>query len=720
MKEVIENKNKLYLFAAVLFLITSIICRMLPLDVSNIVMHILFPIYFFVLILFFTKEGKTNWRIPVVLTMIYLLIGYTCMKENISAFKLVIAYIAGLIPVLFFRIKNRNKRNNVQERLDLSVEQRRIISYILPAVVMIVLELYYTICTFNTVSINIDPKAMVIGLILTYSIYFLLLAIIRRTSVALKSFGVIFLTVFIINQLRIFYTGDTVQITDILFLQNTGEIAGLAEVTIPSAIRYIFFPTVLAVIMLLFFFSIAKRANIRITDKKEIIAKAVVPILILTIMLAPIKCLNKFMINHVFNIHDGKVPEITASNTRYYKRYGVLPGLYGKFIEVRRYEPDNYNEEELKDMLSKAEDNNTSWKKPNIIVVFSESFWDSTKIGNIKFDKDITPNFNRIRKEQKAIEMISPAYGGISSNVEFEILTGGSLNYFSKGYTPYMQLFKKGVSDNNPSIINELNKNGYKTKILNSSSAIMFNCDYIYDIYGVKERNHLYDDLGGKYVTDEYLTDQMIEYFENKDKDEKVFFFTITMGGHMPYYESKYDNYDINIVESPYDDGVNGVVHSFAQGIYMADKQLGRLYDFIQSIDEETIIVFFGDHLPHLPTPDGKDAMFTTGFLKEDYDLQSAYNQYNTTALIMSNYDVEFDDTNYLSPDLLMTYVLQNMDIELSPFYKWLYTTKDVLPSSNFVVSQDSKGDKYFTLKLEGDMKKMYELREKVQYMLFK
>ena len=67
-----------------------------------------------------------------------------------------------------------------------------------------------------------------------------------------------------------------------------------------------------------------------------------------------------------------------------------------------------------------------------------------------------------------------------------------------------------------------------------------------------------------------------------------------------------------------------------------------------------------------------------------------------------------------------MTYVLYNMDLELSPFYKWLYSTKEVLPSSNFVVSQDNDGKLYFTLDLKDKMKEMYELREKVQYMLFK
>ena len=146
----------------------------------------------------------------------------------------------------------------------------------------------------------------------------------------------------------------------------------------------------------------------------------------------------------------------------------------------------------------------------------------------------------------------------------------------------------------------------------------------------------------------------------------------------------------------------------------------GRLYEYINTLDEDTIIVFFGDHLPHLSTPDGKDALFKTNYLQDDYNLESVYKQYNTTALILSNYDIDLNDTKYLSPDLLLTYVINNMDIEVSPFYRWLYSTKDVLPSSNYVVSQDNDGKVYYTLGLEGQMKEMYELRKKVQYMLFK
>ena len=56
------------------------------------------------------------------------------------------------------------------------------------------------------------------------------------------------------------------------------------------------------------------------------------------------------------------------------------------------------------------------------------------------------------------------------------------------------------------------------------------------------------------------------------------------------------------------------------------------------------------------------------------------------------------------------------MNIELSNYYKWLYTTNEILPASNSIVSSDSSGNLYWTAKLDGKMKEMYDLQEKMQY----
>ena len=723
MKEVFNDKKKLYALAIAIFLITSIIIKIVPNNIGNILSYIIFPIYFFVLTFLKYKYSQIDWNMPIILTIIYLFIGYILNTNIINTIMIIISYLSSFLLLVILKIKYKinNKKLKVEKHKERTEENKVKISFLLPLLSIIVLEFYYSICTFDIARIPITFLPLILGIILVYSIYMLFLAIFRRTDRALIAFTLLFLVIYIINEGRIYYTSDTVLISDLLFLQNMGEIGAFADVTFINCIHFILFPTILTIIVLCYVVKAGINNNIKITNYKKMFINLGISVAVLLLLFIPITPLDKFLVTRAYNIYDGKDLAITASNTRYFYRYGVLPGLYGKYIEEQRFTPDNYDEEILTKMLDDSIKVEGKWKKPNIIVIFSESFWDISRLDTIKFDNEITPNFNKL-KENNSVQMISPAYGGMSSNVEFEVLTGGSLNYFSKGYTPYMQFFKKGVSENNPSIIKELNNNGYKTKILNSASATMFNCDGIYDIYGVDERNHLFDeiDLNGQYVTDEYLTDRIIEYFDNKDKDEKVFFFTITMGGHMPYYEGRYAKYDVNILESPYEPDVNEVIHSYAEGIYLADKELGRLYEYINTLDEDTIIVFFGDHLPHLSTPDGKDALFKTNYLQDDYNLESVYKQYNTTALILSNYDIDLNDTKYLSPDLLLTYVINNMDIEVSPFYRWLYSTKDVLPSSNYVVSQDNDGKVYYTLGLEGQMKEMYELRKKVQYMLFK
>ena len=736
MKEIFDNKKKLLLFATLLFFFTGVVINLLPTNVKSITSGLIFALYFLVLSFIYGKEKESNLELPTILMIIYMITGYITIFNIMSGKKIIFAFVLGATGSLLAYLQKRSKsitkkiakentsikekvKNNFNDKIDIPTS-KKITTYILPIIFITILEISYRICTFGTGNLLIGIKSVFITIVLTYTIYIFLLSLLRHTHRANTLFSVIFLIIYVINQMRIYYTSDTLLITDVLFLENTGEIASFMDVTLVNSILYVLAPTAIMVILFTYLLVKDKKNDIHYSKIKENILMFIPSLLILLILFIPYENKDKLLLDIFYNKKDNTDYTITASNTIYYKKYGVLSGMYGKFIEVQRLTPNNYNEEELKKELASAKEVKGNLDTPNVIVVFSESFWDVQNIKEIEFDKDVTPNFHKLSKSEKMVNMISPSYGGISANVEFEILTGGSLNYFSKGYTPYMQLFSNPKTI--PSVIEEFRNNGYKTKILNSSSKVMFNCDKIYDYYKVDERNHLYDeiDLGGKYVTDAYLTDKMIEYFDNKDKEEKTFFFTITMGGHMPYYEERYDNYDIDIVKSPYNKEINGTIKSYAEGIYMADKELGRLYDYIQTLDEKTIIVFFGDHLPHLQTPSGKDALFEIGYLNYDYTLESVYRQFNTRALIASNYDMELDETKYLSPDLLLPYIMNNMNLELSSFYKWLYQTKDVLPSSNYVVSQDKNGKIYYTLALENEMKEIYDKREKVQYMLFR
>lgn len=722
MKKIFANKYVVCLISFFLFLVTALIINLFPINVIKILLATIFPIYFFIITFIYSKYNGICWDIPVLLMIIYMIVSYFALFNFISGILIVESVIFGFLSNLLLKFIDRKTKNETLNGESFFISRLSyLFNFIFPFFVAISLEIYYKICTFGTPNLKIKLGALVIAVIVIYSFYLLLLSILRNTFRANLVFSVIFTVLFVANQMRIFYTSDTLLLTDFLFLQTTGELAGMIDVTFVNAVVYVLSPTVIVIILFAYLLKICKKNNILLRNTKLNISLFALSIISLLVLLLPIKQLDMFILNKIYDYNKVSDYVISVSNTRYYYKYGVIGGMYGKLLETRRYEPDGYDEEGLKYTINNVEGIKGTWGKPNIIMVFSESFWDVTQLEGIKFDKDIIENFHKLQSRGKLVQMISPSYGGVSANVEFEILTGGSLNYFSKGYIPYMQLYNKKLSNNTPSIIKELKNNGYKNVILNSSSGSMFNCDEVYDFYGVDERMHLYDELDlNHYVSDGYLTDEVIKYFDNKEKNQKTFYFVITMGGHMPYYEERYDNYDFDIVESSYNDEINGTIKSYAEGIYKADIELGRLYEYINTLDEDTLLVFFGDHLPHLQTKKGKDALFEIGYLNNNYDLKSVYRQFNTQALILSNYDVKFDDINYLSPDLLFTYIINNMDVELSSYYKWLYTTIPLLPSSNYVLSVDKFGNLYYTLGLENEMKNTYELRKKVQYMLFR
>jgi hypothetical protein len=89
-----------------------------------------------------------------------------------------------------------------------------------------------------------------------------------------------------------------------------------------------------------------------------------------------------------------------------------------------------------------------------------------------------------------------------------------------------------------------------------------------------------------------------------------------------------------------------------------------------------------------------------------------------TEALILSNYEIEKEEIPYMSSDMLGTYIINNLDIEISPYFIWLNNTRKALPASNktilirdnVVISMQNMNN------IEQDI---FEKRKKGQYYMF-
>ena len=167
----------------------------------------------------------------------------------------------------------------------------------------------------------------------------------------------------------------------------------------------------------------SKKYEVTINNKKIRISIIIIDIVILIALFFPTLTLKNIYLKVFFR--NDKFLDFAGygTNNHYYAMYGCTQGTYGVFLNSIKSEPKDYNEDSLEKEL-KAIDNLNDENflgNPNIIVVLSESFFDVDKISEVKFDKEITTNFDSIKESQYCVNTISPSYGGMSENAAFEL-----------------------------------------------------------------------------------------------------------------------------------------------------------------------------------------------------------------------------------------------------------------------------------------------------------
>lgn len=599
---------------------------------------------------------------------------------------------------------------------------RELLAFVIPVIIFVLIDIFFVAC--NGLELDIVFKTKIISIIILYSVFLVLTAITKKTSRATCIIATVLYILAFVNQIKVEYMYEPIYFSDVLYLFNLEEIIDIIDGTFVNSLKNFIVLFIWYLLITIACCVISLKNTISINNYKTRLFMASVGIAILIILFIPSSWTTTFMQKKIFTVEERMDYSAHTTNVSYYSTYGVVSGMYGQMLENRILEPKEYDEIKISKTISDVNiDEDNSFGTPNIIVLFAESFWNIDQLDEIKFDTKITENFEALKENGIFFNMLSPSYGGVSANVEFEFLTGANTMYFNKGYIPYMQLYVNDEYHNKPSIINELENNGYNTKIVTYTSDKLFNCGKFYDYIGVNEKEFIAniedDKIKGYYVSDEAVVDNIIETFENKPNGEKLFYMTLTMQAHMPYLIDKYNDYDMNIVKSNLSQEMDETLLSYAQGVYDTDKQLKRLYEYIQKLEEPTIIVFYGDHLPYLKTTSGKNVLENLKFFNTDDELVNQYRKYNTQALIVANFDLKEDNIKFLSPDVLGCYIINKMDIKISEYYRWLYTVINNLTSSNHVVSQDAMGNLYYTNSLTDELEKIYNLRKCIQYKFF-
>lgn len=337
--------------------------------------------------------------------------------------------------------------------------------------------------------------------------------------------------------------------------------------------------------------------------------------------------------------------------------------------------PDNYNRQEIQNILSKIPETKISNEKnikPDIIFILSEAFWDISKLSNIEFSENPIKNFDNLKKDFSNGSLLSPTYGWKTAMVEYEMLTANLVKYLPFWSIAYQQYIKKPI----PSIAWELKANWYETLAVHSYEKSFFNREKTYPFLWFDKFIWQEDMAGALYkwpfISDKEFTDEIIENYDKKSDNPK-FIFSISMQNHFPYNWEKFkkNELDINITKSNLSEASKQIVTNYAQWLKDADKELQRLIDHVKASNKPTVIIFFWDHLGAL-----WDSYFTykeTGFVSGDsetkWSKEEMLKMYSTPYLIWDNIWLKKDDQKYIWSQFLWNYILDLLHIKKTNKY---------------------------------------------------
>ncbi len=361
-----------------------------------------------------------------------------------------------------------------------------------------------------------------------------------------------------------------------------------------------------------------------------------------------------------------------------------------KYIVVEK--PDGYNKEDAAALLSSYDTNDTesATHTPNIIVIMNEAFSDLSVLGDFETNEDYMPFLHSLMQEGTPNTISGhlnvSVLGGNTANTEFEFLTGNTMAFLPQGSVAYQQY----VKSNDYSIATYLKSKGYDTIAMHPYNASGWDRDKVYPLLGFDTFYSLKDWVNPvkirKYVSDQSCYDKIIELYEQKDANTPFFLFNVTMQNHSSYSE-EYDNFHPDITV----EGTSSkILPNYLSLIKLSDQALENLIEYFSQADEDTIIVFFGDHQPSnsVAAPVWKLNGRSGDSLTEEEEAR----RYKVPFIIWANYDIEAASNVETSANYLGSHVLRAAGLPLYDYRNYLSQLEGQYPVLTAIRAENAQG----------------------------
>ncbi|MDE1548166.1 LTA synthase family protein [Jeotgalibaca caeni] len=487
-------------------------------------------------------------------------------------------------------------------------------------------------------------------------------------STGLSSFLLLFISLLIGigTQQKMLYRGEPLYPSDVYFLKDFGFLLEMVEIGIVIGTLVIL---ALLVGSLILFFKKRKKRSVGRTEKVIRLSGFIITSGLL---------FYAYQFNQPGNLIRAAFNErtnwISYSQEKNYTENGVVTGLMYNLKSPAVNRPKEYSKEKIEEIYKKYaqeaasvnEIRTNALEEYNIIFVMSETFSDPTRIEGMEISKDPMPLYREWAERYRSGLSFSQGYGGGTANIEFEALTGISLEPLASNITtPFIQLSNQMKSF--PKVTDLMAEAGHHLTAIHPYNTTMYKRLENYQSLGFDE--FLFqDDMTytkrideNTFISDESTYQEVMDVM--KQSDGKDFVHLVTMQNHKPFVH-KYENVDFEVQGAPY----NLEVAHYAQGIQYSDIALDNFLKELDTTEEKTMVVFWGDHLPSF-------------YGEELFDLNGHVRMHETPLLFYTNFSEDSQSIGTISPIYFMNHVLELTNAPITPFIAMLERMEQILPA---------------------------------------
>ena len=307
-------------------------------------------------------------------------------------------------------------------------------------------------------------------------------------------------------------------------------------------------------------------------------------------------------------------------------------------------------------------------KRPHVIAIMIEAFSDLSVLGRLETNVDYMPFTRELMRQSVSGHALVSTKGGGTARSEWEFLTGNSMAFMPGGSMPFRQF----MSDDENSLVRVFENAGYHTIGMHPYLPNGWGRNRVYpalgfdDIYFIDDLE--WDETVRKFVSDRAFVHQVIRLYEDRDPDQPLFFFGVTMQDHGNYaYEGYAPTVTVNGHEGEFPNA-----EQYLSLIRETDDAIRELIEYFSAADEPVQIVFFGDHQP----------IVENGFY-EYTGVQANAQKYLVPFVMWDNYEHRVEDVGMTSLNYLGARLLDLTGVQKPAWYSFITEVSRTVTAMN-------------------------------------